>query len=285
MFNGKLYRLELVDPGRGRPETIFANESIHFIIRDTESGEIVSRFGYGHYYCAAYVEDETVYVTSTLIKPEEGWYGSDTVVMFESSNLTDWKERVLFRRNGWRYFNTSLVKNEKEYVILMEAFEPKEEIGPHPFTFFFATSKDLKNWEFMDSNIGYPWKRYGGGPKMIFCNGYYYLISVTLLPNNICTNFIYRTSDFVTWEIGKYNPFLMPSNEDMTVAENAADIDDNMLDEIHHHYNSNNSDVDMCEFNGKTIINYMTGDQLGYYNIAEAEYDGTIQELLENFFD
>ena len=43
--------------------------------------------------------------------------------------------------------------------------------------------------------------------------------------------------------------------------------------------------MDFCEFGGKTVINYNTGDQLGFYNIAEAEYDGSIQQLLENFFD
>ena len=48
--------------------------------------------------------------------------------------------------------------------------------------------------------------------------------------------------------------------------------------------NRNNSDVDMCEFNGKTVINYAIGDQRGWYYTAEAEYDGPLGELLENFF-
>lgn len=43
------------------------------------------------------------------------------------------------------------------------------------------------------------------------------------------------------------------------------------------------SDVDFCEYNGKTVINYIVGNQLGYAFLAEAEYDGTVQQMLENF--
>ena len=176
------------------------------------------------------------------------------------------------------------VKDEDGYTILLEANMPEEKIGPYWFSFLFAKSKDLQHWNYLDEEGCYPLDRYAGGPKMLYFNGYYYIISVTKLPGERFTNYISRTKDFKVYEMGKYNPFLMPDEDDRKIAPYAADITEEMIDEIKHGYNCNNSDVDMCEFNGKTIIDYATGNQLGYYYMAEAEYDGTICDLMENFF-
>ena len=48
--------------------------------------------------------------------------------------------------------------------------------------------------------------------------------------------------------------------------------------------NINNSDVDLCEFNGKTIIYYSWGNQQGVEFLAEAFYDGTLERFLKGFF-
>ena len=50
--------------------------------------------------------------------------------------------------------------------------------------------------------------------ERIDSRGYYYLIAVTELPCQRYTNHIYRTKDFDTWEVGFYNPILMPGEED-----------------------------------------------------------------------
>ena len=41
----------------------------------------------------------------------------------------------------------------------------------------------------------------------------------------------------------------------------------------------------MCDWQGKTIITYIVGNQLGFYYMAEAEYDGTVDELLAAYFE
>jgi hypothetical protein len=46
----------------------------------------------------------------------------------------------------------------------------------------------------------------------------------------------------------------------------------------------NNSDVDLCEFHGKTIITYSWGNQQGTEFLAEAVYDGTLASFLKGFF-
>jgi hypothetical protein len=48
--------------------------------------------------------------------------------------------------------------------------------------------------------------------------------------------------------------------------------------------NRNNSDVDFCEFRGRTIIYYSWGDQQGTEFLAEAVYDGSLASFLKGFF-
>ena len=49
--------------------------------------------------------------------------------------------------------------------------------------------------------------------------------------------------------------------------------------------NCNDSDVDFCDFNGRTVILYSWGNQRGTEFLARAEYDGTWQERLESYFE
>ena len=46
----------------------------------------------------------------------------------------------------------------------------------------------------------------------------------------------------------------------------------------------NNSDVDFCEYRGRTIITYSWGNQRGTEFLAEAVYDGTLASFLKGFF-
>lgn len=48
--------------------------------------------------------------------------------------------------------------------------------------------------------------------------------------------------------------------------------------------NINNSDIDFCEFEGKTYIFYANGDQMGHAFICAAEFDGSEEEFLRSFF-
>ena len=46
----------------------------------------------------------------------------------------------------------------------------------------------------------------------------------------------------------------------------------------------NNSDVDFCEFRGRTVIYYSWGNQQGTEFLAEAAYDGSLASFLRGFF-
>ena len=78
---------------------------------------------------------------------------------------------------------------------------------------------------------------------------------------------------------------LMPGEEDRVFSPLAFGFSPEREAELATGYLSSNSDVDMCELDGKTILVYNVGNQLGFYYLAEAEYDGPMGELLERYFD
>lgn len=278
-FNGRLYRLELSDPSRGTD----MNVPICAIIRDRETGEILSRFAEGCYYQSFYQENGTAYVLGTLSQKPAAC--GDTVMIYESKDLINWSQRKLFTNPGWKYYNTSLTKGPDGYVVCIEANEPREFVGNNPFTCFFVTSTDMINWKFVDYEKCYSKDRYNGGPWFRYCNGYYYFISVTELPCQRYTNYIFRTKDLDTWDVGKYNPILMPDEDDRKISPYAYDLSPELLEEMKTGFISSNSDIDMCERDGKTLITYNAGNQLGFYYLCEAEFEGTNQEFLESYFE
>ena len=276
VWKGRLMRMELVDPLNGTDSSVRRYAGI----RDVESGEIISTFAEDSYFHAAYVEDDTIYVTGVDMKDR------GTIRVYESKDLKTWSNRVLLSNPGWVYYNTALTKGPDGYVILMEASDPKEYVGVK-FTFFFATSPDLKEWTFMDYNeCAFSKERYNGGPWMRYSEGWYYVISVTELPCLHYTNYIFRTKDFKDWYVGYYNPILMPDEDDRKISPHAADLSDELLAQITGTgFNINNSDIDMCDWNGKVYMNYLVGNQLGFYYMCEAEYDGTVADFLKSYFE
>lgn len=279
VFSGRLYRLELCDPTHGLDSSV----PIFALIRDRETGEILSRFGEGCYYYSLYTENGIVYVIGTVRMP--GKFCGDTFRLFESRDLINWSARELLSYPGWEYYNTSLTKGPDGYVLCMEAGAPAEFVGEHPFTCFFAKSSDLVQWTFLGNDTAFSKERYNGGPWMRWSRGWYYLISVTGIPCFRWTNYIFRTKDFRNWEVGIYNPILMPDEEDRKLSPYCFDFTPDQISQIRTGMITSDSDVDMCDWNGKTLITYNPGNQLGFYFMAEAEYDGTVDEFLSACFD
>jgi len=276
VWNGKLMRLELVDPTNGLDK----GQAKYAVIRDCETGEYISKFAEDSYYHSAYIEGDTIYVLGVSLST---W---DTILVYESKDLVNWTSRVLLQKPGFSFCNTALTKGPEGYVLLLEAGEPKELVGDYPYTFFFATSPDLITWTFMDYDTAVFKDRYCGAPWLKYSEGYYYMISLAELPCLRYTNYLYRTKDFRNWEVGLYNPLLVPSEEDRLISPNAhSDLTDALKEEIKTGFLSNNSDIDMCDYNGKTYLNYLAGNQLGYYYMLEAEYDGTVAEFLKANFE
>ncbi len=271
VFNNRLMRLELQDATNG----VDSDYKTSAIIRDRETGEIISCFGEGCYYYSLYQENNKVYVLGT--KSEKNSLCGSSVVVYETTDLKNWECRDLISRDGWQFFNSSLTKGENEYVLLLE-------FGPYPFSYTFATSTDMINWTFMSDDCIFAKDRYVGGPFMKYSNGWYYVIAVEELPAKRYTNYIYRTKDFKTWYSGYYNPIFMPSEDDRIISPKAFELSEDLKEQIKTGFISSNSDIDMCDWNGKTLFTYNAGNQLGFYFLAEAEYDGSVAEFLEANF-
>jgi hypothetical protein len=85
------------------------------------------------------------------------------------------------------------------------------------------------------------------------------------------------------FEVGVVNPVMWPDDDDKIVI-NPEHYTIEELDYLEHAVDTNNSDVDLCEYNGKTVIIYSWGNQLGKEFLAVAEYDGSMEEFLKSFF-
>ena len=275
VWKGKLYRMELDDPSKGLDQA----SSNGCGIRDCETGKFIAHLAKDSYFHSLYQEGDTVYVLGVDL------HSRDTLHIYESQDLLHWESRILLRNPGWQYCNTALTKGPDGYVLLMESDHP--EYAGVPYTFFFARSNDLKTWTHLDpETYVFSKERYMGGPWMKYVDGWYYVISVTELPCKRYTNYIYRTKDFLDWEVGLYNPLLSPSEEDRILSPNVCDdLTEQMRQQIKTGFLASSSDMDLCDWNGKTYINYLLGNQLGFYYMAEAVYDGTVAEFLRANFE
>jgi hypothetical protein len=283
VFRGQLCLITTVSVG-GKPAGAFTDSAEH---------KIISTFGAGRHYFSGYCENDVLYAFGTYVA-EDGNGGNDAVFLFVSGDGLNWEEHKLFERQGWSFFNTSVCKGPDGYRMAIETARPgkdrwdaeamaKDRIIGHPFTEFFLRSDDLLNWEWLPDDHCYTPERYIACPALRYSEGYYYMICLEELPLARYAPYIYRTRDFFTWEIGLHNPVLMFSREDRRPKEGrhftAAE-----LERITTYMNINDCDVDLCEFEGKTHIFYLTGDQLSYGCMCEAVYDGPIGEFFRAFF-
>ena len=88
-----------------------------------------------------------------------------------------------------------------------------------------------------------------------------------------------------TWFTGEsspLNPVLRASDEDRQIAN--LSLTPEQRERVREAENTNNSDIDFCEYQGHLVINYSWGDQHGVEHVAEARFDGTLAEFLTGWF-
>ncbi len=276
VWKGRLMRLELCWGGGSA-------KAVHSLVRDVETGEVISRTAYGMCYTSGYLEGDTFYVLGTV--GHEPSFSGDTIRIFSTKDLVNWDEREFFHRKGWEFFNTSLAKGDDGHTLLEVGSSPEDDVGV-PFTAYFAKFTDMINWQMMPFDTAFPKDQYIGAPYMRFHNGYYYILLLLRLPFRRFAHYIFRTKDFSELEVGLHNPILMPSNEDRQLSENGKLVYDPAYeDRLLHGLCCNNCDIDMCEWQGKTYINYCTGNQLGTAGyMCEAACNMPIGDFLEGYF-
>ncbi|MBE6731207.1 MAG: hypothetical protein E7564_05925 [Ruminococcaceae bacterium] len=250
----------------------------HFVDHLTEK-EVGAEFAFDHAFGCCYNDEGTMYAHGT-----RGGGGGNYLDTFYSKDLVNWesKEAICFPEDIM-LFNTSVCKDDEGYVMAIEIGGKNEAVGV-PFTIVFAKSKNLVDWELLDMmEYSYTRDRYSACPVIRYYGGQYYMIYLEGAPCHRWIPYIVRSKDLINWELGVTNPIMYPSDEDKILVnhENFTDFE---KEYINNAVDCNNSDIDLCEFEGRTYIVYSWGNQFGKEFLATAEYDGSEEEFLKSFF-
>lgn len=243
--------------------------------RDVATAKPTPAFAKGYHLGCAFVEGDTAYAFGL-----DKWGGS-AITVFKSKDLEKWESRRALSLPGWGLYNTSVCKAGGRYVMAIEVGEPPEVVGVR-FTNFFAESKDLLTWKMLPQDCVYSRQKYTACPALRYLDGSFYMIYLEACPGPSYESHVVRSKDLKRWESSHLNPVLAFSEEDKAIPNPKLTPEQSKA--IAHAKNINNSDVDLCEYQGKTIIYYSWGNQQGKEFLAEAVYEGTLADFLRGFF-
>ncbi|MBI4027540.1 MAG: hypothetical protein HY360_21315 [Verrucomicrobia bacterium] len=273
VFHDRLYRFEYVRANYKPNKT--GDSYFRFI--DVESGKATPAFALGYHLGGAYVEADTVYVYGVNI-----WGGLKIQVFWsKDKDLETWSSKTALDLPGWGIYNNSVCKGPRGYTMAFEINKPPLEAGV-PFTIRFAESNDLVNWKLTPSHCVYSKDRYTACPALRFYHSFYYMIYLEAKPGPTYETHIVRSKDLVDWQSSPFNPMMQFDPQDKIIG--IPNLTTEQRERIAKAVNRNNSDVDLCEFNGKVIIYYSWGDQQGTEFLAHAVYNGSLESFLTGFF-
>ena len=272
VFRGQLYRCEWVRTSYKGNEL---GENYSRLV-NVSTGRATSPFAKGYVFSSAFVDGDTIYVTGT--STEKGWTGQRLDV-FASKDLEQWDHWTALDLDGFGICNTSICKAADQYVLMFEIHQPAEQAGV-AFTARFAASKDLRTWTLTSPECVYAKDRYTAPHCLRYLDGYYY--DFYLEAHDGYEMRVVRSTDLVHWEPSPLNPVLKASPEDKQIANPKLTAEQRQR--IAEARNINNSDIDFCPYEGRLVINYSWGNQQGVEFLAEAAYDGTVEEFLRGWF-
>lgn len=269
VFGGVLYRFEYVRP------QYYANatgDSYHRFVEHT-TGASTPPMAQGYHMGCAFVDGATAYVTAV-----NHWDG-ERVQVFASQDLLDWESWNALTLPGHGMFNTSVCRAGTQYVLMFEVGKPASVCGVR-FTARFALSADMNRWELTPPECAYARDRYTAPHCLRYVEPYYYLFYLERYEG--WEQRVVRSRDLVVWEPSPYNPVLKASDADRQIANPS-------LSEPHRRriagaININNSDIDFCEYQGRLAITYSWGNQGGIEHLAEASYDGTLEQFVKGWY-
>ena len=281
VFHGQLLRLEWIRSslwGEGHDHREVGY--MHFVDMKTEQ-EAGVPVALAHAFGSAYEENGTLYVYAV-----RGNGGATNVIdVFWTEDLIHWSsDTAIALSEELQIFNTSVCKGPDGYVIAIEVDGPEEIVGKR-YTLLFATSEDGKHFSLLDPEEHiYLKERYTACPALRYADGYFYMIYLERLPFARWAPYIVRTRDFSLFEPGVINPFMMFDENDKRIL--CPDhFDAEATERLRSAVNCNLSDVDLCEFEGKTVILYSWGNQHGKEYLARAEADAPLDRFLQSFFE
>lgn len=272
VFHDRLYRFEYFRPGAQNEAN--PDRASHFRFRDMYTNALSKPFGFDRHLGSAYADGKVMYAVGV----NDTW-ANDTLTVFRSTDLETWEEFPV-RFPGLKCFNTGVCRKDGIYTLLIETDSFA------PFTFRFAQSEDMICWTLLPDDFAFQKDRYAGGPAIYTLpdDPYYYVLYLEAYPTEKYANCIARSPDLREWEYSPLNPVLMyDAAEDKKIANPF--LSPHERERIARASDVNNSDMEMCEFLGRTIVYYSWGNQHGIEFLAEAAYEGPMAELLRGFFE
>lgn len=272
VFHGKLYLLEnnqrFWDVKGAKPGDFFHEDEVR--IKDVKSGKKVSVMLKNHGFGTAFVWKDSLYVFAGNYGIGKPWRQMTEITMTATADLKTWTKpvTVLKANKNEYFFNTAVTRGKDKFVLLYETNDPRWK----PFTFRYEESDDLRNWKEIPDAV-YGKDKYVGGPALYYENGWYYTLYLQSLNKGYETR-ITRSRDLHTWEDAPDDrPFVTfePTHKKIPL----------LKPEI---AESNASDVELCYFQGKTILYFTGSDQTTAGDLQRAEYAGTPARLFEHFF-
>ena len=278
VWKGRLYSLENFHraadfPGHGVEYKMHEDGCF---IRDIETDTRLCYPWLNHYFSTVNVFNDKLVLVGGDYEWDLPWWNIKKMQMMTSDDLTTWSRPVTILEANERenLFNNCIVFDGENYVLLYETDDPA--LG-QKFTFRFAVSKDLVNWEKLPEEYVYGIGKYVGGPGLYYHDGYYYCLYLaqTFGKYGFWDTKIARSKDLKDWEDApEGRSFVYPDTSHVTDPELAPDI-----------HEINASDVELVEFNGQVHIWWCGGNQEGVGDVQHAVYNGTQKQLLESFFE
>lgn len=232
--------------------------SMYLFLRDLCTGEEVTRFGEGHSFVSAFVEDSRLHVFASEGSNRD-WFQS--IHHFMSTDLKTWTRQPAIEREGDEHlFNCTVCRDDQGYLMAYESNLPVQ------FCFKFARSKDLQQWSKLPGLVfaGVDGKEYSACPVLRYVAPYYYVIYLhAAVPGHSgWVSYLARSKDLESWELSPLNPILAASPGE----------------------GANNSDVDLFEWEGRTYLYYATGDQATWGAVRTAMFSGSLKQFYEAYF-
>ncbi len=272
VFSGRLYLLEnwqkqwefpsAPDGSRSREDEVR--------IRDVKANRIVSIPLVGHGLGMAFVWKNRVYVFAGKWAVKKKWNITE-IEMVSSTDLIHWTKPVVVLKAEpqEKFFNVSVCRGKDQFVLLVESNDP----AWPAFTFKYFVSDDLLHWKRVPNAL-YGRDKYVGGPALYFENGTYYTLYLHALGSGRYETRITRSTDLVHWQDAPAGrPFVTFDSNNKVHSLRSATI-----------HECNASDVELCLWQGKTLVYFTGGDQHYAGDLQWAEFAGTPAELFERFF-
>ncbi len=271
VFRDRLYRFEYVRENYHTNKT----GASYFRFIDVATRKETPAFAKGFHLGCAFVDGDTAFAFGV-----DKWGGSK-ITGFRSKDLEKWEDHVALNLPGWGLYNTSVCRADGRYIMAIEADNLKELVGI-PFTVFFAESKDLLTWKLLPTDCAYSKEKYTACPALRYLDGFFFMLYLEARPGPTYETHIVRSKDLKRWESSRLNPVLAFSEADKVIAN--PKLTPEQRNAITKAKNINNSDLDLCEFQGKTVIYYSWGNQQGKEFLAEAVFEGPLAIFLNEFF-